>query len=53
MAVETQKSVFKWLGKVAMSHKLLVFEVMNEKRLVSILILKISESEKWWILSII
>ena len=31
MAVEILKNIFRWLGKVAMSHKLLVFEVMNEK----------------------
>ena len=31
MAAESQKFILKWLSKVAMSRKLLVFEVMNEK----------------------
>ena len=32
MAAESQKNLLKWLSKVAMSHILLVFEVMNEKQ---------------------
>ena len=31
MAVESQQNLFKRLGKVAMSHIILVFEIMNEK----------------------
>ena len=30
--IESQKKIFRRLGKVAMSHTLLVFEVMNEKQ---------------------
>ena len=33
------KNVLKRLGKVAMSQKLIVIEVMNENRLISILVL--------------
>ena len=32
MTLESQKNLFKRLGKVAMSNKLLVIEVMNEKQ---------------------
>ena len=31
IAIETQKNVVRRLGKIAMSHTLQVFEVMNKK----------------------
>ena len=44
MAAESQKNLLKWLSKVAMSHILLVFEVMNEKQPYFIINLKFRSS---------
>ena len=45
MAAESQKNLLKWFSKVAMSHILLVFEVMNEKQPYCIINLKFRSSQ--------